>query len=128
MDSYVLSAFGFVALLLAAIGLYGVMASSVRDRTHDIGVRMALGATAGIVRAAVLREALVMVGAGALAGLAGAFVLTRLLAGVLYEISPADPVALFGACGLLLLVAIGAAYLPARRATQVDPARALRVE
>ena len=128
LSSLLLSAFGLVALALAAIGLYGIMASAVREQTRDIGVRMALGATPGRVRADVLRRALLVCLGGAVAGIALAVAASRVLTSLLFEVSPTDPVALFGACGVLLVVAAIAAYLPASHASRVDPARALQGE
>jgi predicted permease len=128
LTALLLSTFGLVALALAAIGLYGVMASAVREQTRDIGVRMALGATPQRVRAEVLRTALAVSLAGAAVGLAGALVFSRIIASLLFQVSPTDPVALTGACAVLLGVALIAAYLPARHASQVDPARALQAE
>ncbi|HEY7567603.1 MAG TPA: FtsX-like permease family protein, partial [Gemmatimonadaceae bacterium] len=128
LSATLLSAFGLVALLLAAIGLYGVMASLVREQTRELGIRMALGATQQRVRSAVLRRALIVTTAGAVVGLAGALATSRLLSKLLYEVSPTDPVILLGVSALLLGVAILAAYLPARRATLIDPVKALRAE
>jgi putative ABC transport system permease protein len=128
MSTLVMSAFGLAALVLAALGLYGLMASIVRERTREIGVRMALGATPERVRRDVLRQALATCGTGALLGIIGSLALSRLLASQLFEVSPTDPMALAGACTILLTVALVAAYLPARRATKIDPARALRSE
>jgi putative ABC transport system permease protein len=126
MSTFLLSAFGIVALMLAAIGLYGVMSSLVRQRTREIGIRVALGATSGRVRRAVLSEAMVVVGAGSLAGLAATIASTRLLRAQLYGVSPLDPLSLASACALLIIVGLAAAYFPARYATRIDPARALR--
>jgi predicted permease len=128
LSTLLLSGFGVVALLLAAIGLYGLMASVVRDRTRDIGVRMALGATPGRVRREVLGRALGVTLGGAVVGLAGAAAGARLLTALLFHVSPTDPVTLAGVCALLVLVGLAAAYVPARRATRIDPARALRAE
>jgi len=128
LSTLLLSAFGVVALMLAAIGLYGVMSSAVRQQTREIGIRVALGATPGRVRRLVLGDAAMVLGAGALAGLAGALLSTRLLASQLFGISPTDPVSLAGACVLLIGVGLCAAYVPARWATKIDPARALRQE
>src|SRR5438477_440728 len=128
LNALLLSAFGFAALLLAAIGLYGIMASAVSQQTRELGVRLALGATPDRLRAMILRQALTVAAAGALAGLLGALAGSRLLTTMLFEVSPTDPVALLGACGLLLAVALLAAYVPARRATKVDPMVALRYE
>lgn len=128
MSATLLSAFGLVALLLAAIGLYGVMASLVREQTRELGIRLALGATQQRVCGAVLRRALVVTTAGAVVGLAGALATSRLLTRLLYQVSPTDPVTLLGVSALLLGVAFLAAYLPARRATLIDPVKALRAE
>ncbi len=121
-------AFGIVALVLAAVGLYGVIASAVRDRTHEIGVRMALGATPKRIRDSVLRQTLIITCAGAAAGLLGAVTVTRLLRALLFGVSPTDPITLASACVVLLAAGAVAAYVPARRATRVDPVRALRAE
>ena len=128
LSALLMSTFGIVALFLAATGLYGVMSSLVRDRTREIGVRIALGATAGRVRRDVLGRALLMVGGGAVVGLFAALSMSRLLSALLFEVRPSDPIALGGACLVLLCVGALAAYLPARRATRIDPAAALRAE
>jgi len=120
------STFGLVALLLAAIGLFGVMASLVRERTREFGIRMALGASAGRVRMAVLRRAALVAGSGAVVGLVVALATSRLLTALLFGVSPMDPIALGAACLVLLAVAAVASYLPARRATSIDPVQALR--
>ena len=127
-SAILMSGFAIVALLLAAIGLYGALASAVGERTRELGIRSALGATPARLRWEVLGQALAVCGAGVVAGVAGALAASRLLTALLYEVSPTDPAALLGACALLLAVAVVAAYLPARRATRIDPARALRVE
>ena len=123
-----MTSFGLVALLLAAIGLYGVMASLVRDQTREIGIRIALGASIGHVRAEVLGRAGIVIGVGAIAGLAGALATSRVLSALLFQVSPSDPVSLGGAWLVLLLVGGLAAYVPARRATRIDPVQALRAE
>jgi len=128
LSTLLLAGFGLTALLLAAIGLFGIMASSVRERTREIGVRAALGATPERLRREVLGQAMVVSGLGALAGLAGAFATSRLLASLLFEVSPTDPIAQLGACGLLVAVAMLAALVPAQRATRVDPAQTMRAE
>ena len=128
LNALLLSAFAFAAVLLAAIGLYGIMASAVSQQTRELGVRLALGATPDRLRAMILRQALTVAAAGALAGLLGALAGSRLLTTMLFEVSPTDPVALLGACWLLIAVALLAAYIPARRATKVDPMVALRYE
>ncbi len=126
--STVLSAFGGTALLLASVGIFGVISYNVRQRTREIGVRMALGADRRNVLLMILHRALLLIAIGLAVGLALALLLGRLLAGILYGVSPSDPVALGAAVGILALVAIFAALMPARRATQVDPIVALRYE
>ncbi len=120
--------FGLLALLLASIGLYGVMAYGVAQRTNEIGIRIALGAQRGNVLAMVLCQSLVVVVIGILIGLPLAWLATGVLAGFLFGLTPTDPLTIAGALLLLLAVAGIAAYLPARRATQVDPLTALRYE
>jgi ABC-type antimicrobial peptide transport system permease subunit len=120
--------YGALALLLTALGLYGVLAYMVGRRTQEIGVRMALGAGAGRVRRLILRDGLVVVGLGVLAGLGAAIVGGRLIAGQLFQESPRDPVVL-GLAGVALVVAaVAACWLPALRATRVNPVDALRAE
>ncbi|HSY83381.1 MAG TPA: FtsX-like permease family protein, partial [Gemmatimonadaceae bacterium] len=128
MSALIVSTFGLVALFLAAVGLYGVMASAVREQTRDIGVRMALGATSSQVQREVLRRAMIVSVAGAAVGVLGAVAASRVIASLLFEVSPTDPVSLASACAILLVVAAIAAYLPAYRASRVDPARALQAE
>jgi putative ABC transport system permease protein len=121
-----LGVFGLLALGLASIGLYGVMAYSVNLRRREIGVRMALGAGEGSMVALVMRQGIALVGAGIGLGLLGALLLGRALSSLLYGLSPADPVSLGGAAAVLLAVAALACYLPAREASRVDPLVALR--
>ncbi len=128
LSALLLSAFGLVALLLAAIGLYGVMASAVSDRTRELGVRMALGATPDRLRRDVLGRALTVASAGTAVGLACAIATSKLISSLLYQVSPTDPITLVGACAMLLVIALLAAYVPARRATRIEPAQALRAE
>jgi putative ABC transport system permease protein len=121
-------AFGVLAVTLAAVGIYGMLAYDVTRRTPEIGIRMALGATRGGVLGLVLREVAVVGGVGVAAGLAGAMALGRLVEGMVFEMKPGDPRVLAGAVALLGVVAVGAALAPARRAASVDPMRALRAE
>ncbi len=123
-----IGAFAIVAMALAAVGLYGVLAYSVRQRTQEIGIRMALGATAARVRSLVLRQAAVMVGLGTLLGIAGALMAGRWLSSLLYQTSPHDPRVLFATTLLLVVVALLSASLPARRASRVEPRIAIYEE
>jgi len=122
------SAFAALALLLAAVGLYATISYSVSLGTHEIGIRMALGASVSRVRAMILREGMTLAGAGLLIGLVVAFALARLLKTQLYEISPNDPATYIAVLIVLIVVAALAAFLPTRRATRVDPVVALRHE
>jgi putative ABC transport system permease protein len=123
-----LGIFGGIAAVLAAIGIYGVMAYSVAERTREIGIRMALGARSGDVVMMMLRHALLMVGFGVTLGLAGSFALTRVISSALYGVTATDPATYAGISALLLLVAIIACLIPTRRAVAVHPTIALRYE
>ncbi len=123
-----LGGFAATALLLAAIGLYGVIAQSVAQRRREIGIRIALGASPGNVVRLVLSGGAALVGLGLAGGIAGALGAGRFLSGILYGVGPGDPVSLAGAAALLALVALAAHWLPARRAARVDPIAALRSE
>ncbi len=120
--------FALAALLLAMVGVFGVLAYSVAQRTQEIGVRIALGATPGGILKMVLGQGLLTVAIGLLVGLAGSLLLTRTMRSMLFEISPNDPLTIAGIALLLLLIAMLASYIPARRATRVDPMVALRYE
>jgi ABC-type antimicrobial peptide transport system permease subunit len=121
-------AFGLLALALACIGIYGVMAYSVSQRTNEIGIRMALGARASRILRMVLAEASWMAIIGIAVGVAGGLGLARLIASMLYGLKPWDPVTFTASALLLLSVALGASLIPARRAAGIDPMRALRHE
>jgi putative ABC transport system permease protein len=123
-----LAAFAAAAVTLAAVGIYGVLAFGVAQRTREIGIRVALGARPGDVARLVARAGIGLAATGVLIGLAGAIALTRVLGGILYQVEPTDPATLGVVSLLLLAVGAAAAVLPARRATRVDPMTALRSE
>jgi ABC-type antimicrobial peptide transport system permease subunit len=128
MIAYLCGCFGALALTLAAVGLYGVMAYAVAQRTREVGIRMALGARRLNVVGMIVREALVPVLFGVAIGIAGALAAARVIASLLFGIAPRDPVSfVFAVCGMLA-VALAAASIPARRASRVDPSIALRYE
>ena len=123
---FLVALFAGLALTLAAIGIYGVISYAVSQRTHEIGLRMALGAQPGDVRRLVLRQGVKLALAGVALGLVGALALGRVLWSLLFEVSAADPVTFTSVSAIAIAVAALACYLPARRATAVDPANALR--
>jgi len=128
MAASLISTFGLLALALAAIGLYGVVAHSVAQRTHEIGVRMALGAERTDVLRLVVGKGFALAAVGVGVGLAGALALTRFLSSLLFGVRPKDPMVLIGVSLILAAVSLAASYIPARRAAKVDPMVALRYE
>jgi len=123
-----LGVFAVIALILAMVGIYGVVSYAVTQRTHEIGIRMALGARAADVLKLILRNGMGPVLLGVTLGLAGAIGLTRLMASFLFGVTPTDPIAFTIVTLLLMAVVLMAAWLPARRATRIDPCAALRAE
>ena len=128
LNALLLALFASAAAALAAVGLFGAMATMVRQRTRELGVRMALGATGRDLRRMVMRRGFTIAGGGAVLGLFGALLATRLLAAMLYEVTPTDPATLTTVVVLLLAAGLGACYVPARQAMRVDPIVALRTE
>ena len=128
LTGFLLATFAFVALALAAVGIYGVLAYLVSQRTQEIGVRLAIGADRSQVLNMVLRQGMILALGGIAAGIVAAFLLTRLMQSLLYQVRPADPLTFAAVPVILLLVSLVASYLPARRATQVSPLIALRTQ
>jgi ABC-type antimicrobial peptide transport system permease subunit len=124
----VVALFALTALLLAGLGIYGVISYLVSERTHEIGIRIALGAESGSILQMVLRQGLGLATAGAAVGLICALIVSHLMAGLLYGVRPTDPLTFAGGALLLIGVAVLACYIPARRAVRVDPLMALRHE
>jgi ABC-type antimicrobial peptide transport system permease subunit len=128
MAASALGAFGVLALILAATGIYGVMAYAISRRTREIGIRMAIGASQGQVLAIVARRALLLIGSGTLVGLAVALAAGRFLEKILYGVQPTDPLTLAIVLMMMLAIAALACWIPARRAIRINPVTALRQE
>src|SRR5262249_55983198 len=123
-----LTVFSVIALVLAAVGIYGLMSHSIQQRTHELGVRISLGATAGDIFKLIMADAVKLTVSGMFAGVLGAIGLTRLLSSLLFNVKSTDPLTFFSVCLVLGLVALTAAYIPARRAIAINPVIALRME
>jgi ABC-type antimicrobial peptide transport system permease subunit len=128
LTGFLLGVFGAIALALAAVGLYGVLAYLVSQRTQEIGVRLAIGADRSQILGMVLKQGLALAGTGLVVGLLGAFALTRLMQGLLYDVRPTDPITYVAVAAVLLLIALAASLLPAWRATRVSAVSALRAD
>jgi putative ABC transport system permease protein len=128
LTNLLLTSFSVLALLLAAVGIYGTMSLYVGSRKNEFGIRLALGAQPVVLLRSVLREGMVLIGAGIGIGLAGSLALTRTMSSLLFEVSPTDPVIFTGVSLVLIVVALIACFVPARRASRVDPITALRHE
>jgi len=128
IGTFIFTLFGVMGALIAAVGLYGVVSFVVAQRTREFGVRLALGAQTGDVFRLVLSQGARLVGAGLIAGAVVAALSTRLFVTLMFGVSPLDPIVYVGMAALLTLIALAAAYLPALRATRVDPIQALRSE
>ena len=126
LNATLLSSFSVLAVIIAAVGIAGVLAFSVSARTNEIGIRMSLGADSGQVQRMVLMEGGVLLGLGLITGVLGALLATRLMRGFLFGVTPHDPVTLVGVALTMAAVGIGACWLPARRAAGIDPAVAIR--
>jgi len=127
-STMLLAIFAGVALALAAIGIYGVIAYMVNQGTREIGIRMALGATQRGILSLVVRQGMTLAAFGAALGLIGAFALTRLLGSLLFGVKATDPLTFFGISIVLVAIALLASYIPARRAARIDPMISLRCE
>ncbi len=123
-----LGGFALFALVLASLGIYGLISYSVQQRTQEIGIRMALGASSRDVQGRIILQTLRLAAVGVALGAAASWLLARGIGGLLFDVAPSDPATFLGMAAVLLLVALAAAYLPARRASRVDPMVALRAD
>jgi ABC-type antimicrobial peptide transport system permease subunit len=128
LSSLLVTAFGILALVLMAVGIFGVTSYSIAQRTQEIGVRMALGASRANAVMLLLRQSMATVAVGLVIGVVGALAAARLLGGMLFGVPPSDPLVYGSAVGLLLVVSVAATLLPARRATAIGPLDALKYE
>jgi ABC-type antimicrobial peptide transport system permease subunit len=121
-----IGAFSATALLLASIGIYGVVSYSVSQQSQEIGIRMAMGASSARIQGQIILKTLILTSIGILVGMAGAFAVSRLMASLLYGIGPTDPLTFIGMTLLLVLISVLAGHMPARRASRIDPMSVLR--
>jgi len=126
LNAALVSLFGILAVVIAAVGIAGVLAFSVSARTNEIGIRMSLGADSGGVQRMILREGGVLVAIGLVLGIAGAFVAARVIQGLLFGVAPYDPTTFIGVAVMMAVIGIGACWLPALRAARIDPAITMR--
>jgi putative ABC transport system permease protein len=126
LNAALVSLFGILAVIIAAVGIAGVLAFSVSARTNEIGIRLSLGADSGQVQRMILREGGVLVAIGLVLGIAGAFVAARVIQGLLFGVAPYDPTTFIGVAVMMAAIGIGACWLPALRAARVDPAITMR--
>jgi ABC-type antimicrobial peptide transport system permease subunit len=126
LNAALVSAFGVLAVIIAAVGIAGVLAFSVSARTNEIGIRMSLGADGGRVQRMILREGGVLLAAGLASGVAGAFFAARVIRGLLFGVTPHDPLTLLAVATTMAVVGIVACWIPALRAARIDPALAMR--
>lgn len=126
LNAMLVSLFGLLAVIIAAVGIAGVLAFSVSSRTNEIAIRMSLGADSGGVQRMILRECGVLVAVGLVLGIAGAFVAARVIQGLLFGVAPYDPTTFVGVAVMMAAIRIGACWLPALRAARIDPAITMR--
>jgi ABC-type antimicrobial peptide transport system permease subunit len=126
LNAALISSFGILAVIIAAVGIAGVLAFSVSARTNEIGIRMSLGADRGMVQRMILREGGVLLGIGLVLGVAGASVFARIIRGLLFGVEPFDPVTLLSVAGIMAAIGIVACWVPAIRAARIDPAVTMR--
>ena len=126
LNAALISLFGTLAVIIAAVGIAGVLAFSVSARTNEIGIRMSLGADGGLVQRMILREGGVLLAIGLALGVVGAFFAARIVRGLLFGVAPSDPVTLIGVAAMMAVIGIGACWIPALRAARIDPVISMR--